>query len=548
MSRKFIISIAILTGVALTGLVGIQFYWMNSAMKIKEANFRTAVDEAISNVIFKIDQIELKQHLNNRMSIQQQGSAYLSVIDSLVYLYASELDSIPWASDFSDSLKFFDGRNIRVEIFMDDKGRVVKRFDTTQNYQLSNDFRNNFEASLNIASNVPEKDVKNLKEKYGLLLQNAYRMNDMLGDIMNTNERLEIEHYIPHHIMDSLIRSELKIKGIGAEYEYCIYKQAPNQLVYQRTGDYSEKMLQESVGYPLYPRDVFRSPEFLMIYFPHEKEFLITQMWGLLLGSIIFIGIIVLSFYYSIKTIFRQRKISEMKNDFINNMTHEFKTPIATVSLACQALNDKDIQKSTELYESYVGIIDQENKRLGIMAEKILQTALLEKGELNLRYETVNIEDLITEAVQKIRMQVEIKDGSISTSLNAAKNVLSGDRMHLINVITNLLDNANKYSPRKPAIEIETENTNGGVNIFIKDQGLGISKADQKKIFDKLYRVHTGDRHDVKGFGLGLSYVKFIVDKHGGNISLDSELNKGTKFKIFLPFEAFDPTKSKHRA
>ncbi len=540
MTKRFIIIIAVLTGVALTGLMGIQFYWMNSAMKIKEGNFVDKVDEAISNVIVKLDRIEMQQRINERMYAQKQGSEYFSAMDSIALLFIKELDSIPWAKDFSDSLKNFDGQNIRIEIFKDQDGAIVKRINTEVPRNISNNFRANMAASLQIAGNVPEESVHNIREKFTLLLQKVYRMNDVFADLFNFEQHFAFETFVPHAIMDSLIYTELEMKNIRIKYEYGIYKEATNQLVYQRTGDYPDNLLNEGMVYPLYPRDVFRSPEYLMIYFPNKQKFLITQMWGLLLGSLLFIGIIVLSFYYSIKTIFRQKRISEMKNDFINNMTHEFKTPIATVSLACQALSDNAIEKSEELYADYIQVISQENKRLGVMAEKILQTALLEKGELNLRYEAVDVNDLINEAIQNIKMQVELKDGTIRKNLRAEHTRLSGDRMHLINMITNLLDNANKYSPRKPELTVETENAPNGVYVYIEDNGLGIRKSDQKKIFDKLYRVHTGDRHDVKGFGLGLSYVKFIVDKHGGTISLESELNKGTRFRVFLPFEACD--------
>jgi signal transduction histidine kinase len=234
-------------------------------------------------------------------------------------------------------------------------------------------------------------------------------------------------------------------------------------------------------------------------------------------------------------TDFRQKKLSEMKNHFINNMTHEFKTPISTISLACEALRDKDIVKSGAVYDSYISMIDEENSRLSSMAEKILQSARLEKDKIALNKEQVDVHEIISEIMKNIQLQVENKGGKIVTQLNAEKHIFQADKVHFTNVLFNLLDNAGKYTPKNPEIVIKTENSYSGIIITIKDNGIGISKSNQKKVFEKLYRVPTGNIHNVKGFGLGLSYVKTIVEAHGGKITLDSELNKGTKVIITLP-------------
>jgi two-component system phosphate regulon sensor histidine kinase PhoR len=227
-----------------------------------------------------------------------------------------------------------------------------------------------------------------------------------------------------------------------------------------------------------------------------------------------------------------------MKNDFINNMTHEFKTPISTISLACEALNDQDINQSALLMHNYIGIINEENKRLGKMAEKILQTAILDKAQLKIKQENVDIHRVIEDVLKSMSIVFESRNGTIEKRLNATKYIVLGDKVHLTNVIYNLLDNANKYTPNKPKIEIITQNKNeNNLVILIKDNGIGINRSNQKKIFEKLYRVPTGNRHDVKGFGLGLSYVQVIVEIHGGNITVDSELKKGSVFKINLPLK-----------
>jgi two-component system phosphate regulon sensor histidine kinase PhoR len=225
-----------------------------------------------------------------------------------------------------------------------------------------------------------------------------------------------------------------------------------------------------------------------------------------------------------------------MKNDFINNMTHEFKTPISTISLACQALTDDDISKSENLYKNYLHVIGDENKRLGVMAEKILQTAVLEKGQVKLKKEPMDIHFVINEVIKNICIQVEAKKGDIITEFSAKSNIINADKVHITNVIYNLVDNANKYSLETPNITIATESNNDGIYVSVEDQGIGIGHANLKKIFDKLYRVPTGNVHNVKGFGLGLSYVKTIIEMHNGTVDVVSELKKGSKFTLYLPF------------
>jgi len=273
------------------------------------------------------------------------------------------------------------------------------------------------------------------------------------------------------------------------------------------------------------------------MYFPNENAFILKSMWMMLAISAIFVLIIIFAFYYSISTIFKQKKLSIIKNDFINNMTHELKTPISTISLACEALNDTGIANSKETQGRFVNMINEENKRLGVLVENVLQSAVIDKGELKLQKESFNIHDVIDRAVKNVKIQVEQKRGQIAVSKLATKVQVYADNVHITNVIYNLLDNANKYTAIQPSIEITTEDIVGGIVIKVKDNGVGISKENQKKIFEKLYRVPTGNVHDVKGFGLGLSYVKAIVEKHDGTINVESTLGKGSTFVLTLPIE-----------
>jgi two-component system phosphate regulon sensor histidine kinase PhoR len=354
--------------------------------------------------------------------------------------------------------------------------------------------------------------------------------------MLNFNRHLLYERFITEPQLDSLILLELNIRGIDTHFEFGIYNPERDVFLLEKDPGMRKNLIEKGSAARLFVSDIYTSPEYLLLYFPHEKQFLLTELWGMLLISIILIIVIVYSFTYTITTIFRQKKLSEMKNDFINNMTHEFKTPISTISLACEALSDRDIVRAPEFTENYINIILEENKRLATMAEKILQTAVIEKGQLKMKRERIDLHEVITDVIKNIRIQVEIKDGVIQKQCKAANPVLLGDKVHLTNLVYNLLDNANKYSPRKPVITVRTENTSNGILLTIEDRGIGISKGEQKKIFDKLYRVPAGNIQEVRGFGLGLSYVKAIVEEHHGRIILDSEINKGTTFKVFLPF------------
>ena len=368
---------------------------------------------------------------------------------------------------------------------------------------------------------------------------NAAMIKMERSDAFRIPERpLIIEENLTYNLIDSLLNDELHKKSISAKFHFGIFSTDREFFIIAPENMEPLELLENAYAFELFPDEMRMEPDYLMLYFPNEKGFLIKQMAWLLIISIALMLVIIFSFTYTILTIYRQKRISEMKNDFINNMTHEFKTPISTISLACQALKDSDVAKTTEVYDAYIGVIGEENIRLGAMAEKILQSAVLEKKQLELKKEWFDIHEVINDVVSKIGIQVQIKDGSIETNFKADPAEIYADKVHITNLVSNLLDNANKYSPQKPKIKIDTRNVTTGVMITIEDNGIGISKKNQKKIFDKLYRVPMGNLHDFKGFGLGLSYVKVILEYHKGSISLESELKKGTKFDVFLPYQS----------
>jgi len=279
-------------------------------------------------------------------------------------------------------------------------------------------------------------------------------------------------------------------------------------------------------------------PGALKVYFPGKRTYLWSDVYPSLISSILFTGLILFCFIYTINVILFQSKVSEMKTDFINNMTHEFKTPIATISLAADSIKSPMISGNPEKVNRFAKIIKEENKRMLGQVEKVLQMAQLEKSDFQLNIAELNLHEIISSASELARLKVSKRNGSVETLLNAEQHIILADQNHISNVIHNLLDNAEKYSKEKPEIKITTRNIKDGIEISVEDKGIGMSKEALKNIFEKFYRVHTGNLHDVKGFGLGLSYVKAIVNAHKGTINVSSELEKGSTFTLFFPFSA----------
>jgi two-component system phosphate regulon sensor histidine kinase PhoR len=273
----------------------------------------------------------------------------------------------------------------------------------------------------------------------------------------------------------------------------------------------------------------------LLLTFPQKEKFLFSELVGICILSIIFTLIIIIAYSSALSQVIKQRQISEIKTDFINNMTHEFKTPIATINLALDAIKNPKVIEDKEKVHRYLQMIRDENKRMHAQVENVLRISKLEKKELEINKDSNNIHDIIEDAIEHVNLIVEDREGTITTHLDATRTTALLNDVHFTNVIVNILDNAIKYSPLAPIIDIYTENVKDFIIIKIKDQGAGMTKVAQKRIFEKFYREHTGDLHNVKGHGLGLAYVKRIVDDHNSQITVESEKGKGSTFIIKVP-------------
>ncbi|MEZ4918586.1 MAG: HAMP domain-containing sensor histidine kinase [Saprospiraceae bacterium] len=347
-------------------------------------------------------------------------------------------------------------------------------------------------------------------------------------------------------ILGNSIKNELSNRGISSLYQYGVYSKARNSFVVTNDHyvvlDNSTQMVQGGASnlfnspyrVALFQQDI-ESPGYLSLYFPNRTSLVLGPVWKTLLLSIVFTGIILFCFFYTIQVIYRQKKLSEMKTDFINNMTHEFKTPIATISLAADSISSPMIVDKPDKIKRFVDIIRQENRRMNSQVERVLQMALIDKKDFQLKLGEINLHELISQTVDNFGLQIEQREGTLSTNLQATRPVIEGDATHIASIIHNLLDNANKYSPQKPDIVIHTRDVPIGVEVTVQDHGIGMTKEARKHIFDKFYRVHTGNIHDVKGFGLGLSYVKAIMTAHKGMVDVKSELGKGSSFSLTFP-------------
>lgn len=470
-STSLIIALVTLSTI---GLMIIQVYWIQDAVKVKQAIFFRDVNQAMTKVLFELDKVRLHDRIIKQRTFYQENRGIYETYDSLNRALLFGFNAIKSPSEFDQLIK---------------NTKLVNK--TLQ------------ELHLGYSEKIPGSSLFEKKD-----------------------------------LIDSLIRISLREKQITTLFEFGIYSPMTNSMILQKTGQYPTELLNDSFYYDLAPLGDFMSaPSKLLIYFPYEKGFLIRQLWVLLIVSVFLFLVIIFSFSFSIFIINKQKRLSVMKNDFINNMTHEFKTPISTIALACEALKDRDVKKSETVYNNYVGVIHEENRRLGSMAEQILQTAVLDKGQLHLKETSLQVHEIIEQAVGSKKIAMEEKEGQIELQLKALHTQIVGDKIHLTNVLINLLDNALKYAIEKPRIIINTVNQNNNILIRIQDNGIGISKSNQKKIFEKLYRVPTGNIHNFKGFGLGLSYVRAIVELHQGRITVDSELGKGSTFTLQFPVQ-----------
>jgi two-component system, OmpR family, phosphate regulon sensor histidine kinase PhoR len=579
MSKNNIRIIISLLGAASLALIAFQMYWIGYISRANNEVFGANVREAMQQVIRKLEKQELiyitqrkTQEDDNRKELLamsassnfRKNTKQKPAKENHKALAYSNIDALLPSSQTDvlnmDAFQLF-GKNlplkeITFQLNVDnpsvDDVDAINQFNAFVNAQMgeyeqiANDSANNFLMKWPNQKNNkharPKKHALKIvpknKDQQNKIAQKSEIMKDVFGDYL-LKER-PISDRINRAGLDSMLHDEIAQRGINIPVEYGIALSKDTSALHFLSSpsiNIQKQKLIKSQGFStsLFPNDLFNSGNQLFVYFPDKNIYILKSMWMNILGSIAMLSIVLGCFYVAVNTILKQKKLAEIKNDFINNMTHEFKTPISTISLACEVLNDKDMSTNTTVINRYLGIIKDENKRLGSQVEKVLQTALLDKGDVKMKMAELNINETIEKVVENISPQIELKNGKIDLVLAAENNIVWADQVHLTNIFFNLLDNAIKYSKNAPLIKIESENTENGLKISIADNGIGMSSEEQKNIFEKFYRVPTGNIHDVKGFGLGLSYVKKMVEEHQGNIKVNSKPGEGSTFELFLP-------------
>lgn len=535
---KFTVLIGMML-LSIVGIIWVQIVWIRNAVRIQNDSFNNSVAISLNSARNTIEVSRKMNFLNN--FLMDDPFSFGNSSEGMEFMIES------YSSQGNSGISF----NITNQSIIgnSDSARITAR---NQSYYADKD-TSIVADSTSMLTVTPDEDG-NLKvldgQAFGNDAGSAYiRQNDfinwlkrrasefqhlsdqMISEIYQWEKTLELD---PAEI-SNILRRSLSFTDIETPYEYAIIR---NGVVQEGTfkKTHAEDFLKSRYKVWLFPDNIIGQDILLSVVFPEKTNYVLGSMAWILGGSMLFSLFILATFALSLYFIISTKKVSEMKSDFINNMTHEFKTPIATISLAADTITNAKVIRDENSVRHFVGMIKKENSRMNKKVETILQIASLDKKEIDFRFENVSMHTIIGHAVDSIDIQVQQKNGRIILHLNAEEPIICGDSEHLTNLVNNFLDNALKYSPEEPEITVSTRNVDKGLMMTIADKGIGMSKAVQSKIFERFYRQTSGNVHDVKGFGLGLNYARAIIDAHKGNVTVFSEPGKGTRFDIFLPF------------
>ena len=508
MKKPAIIILVIVMGVSLANLLALQVRYIEEITSLRYAHFNESVKRSLYETAHKLELSEAKRYL-------EQGADAAPGITTVV-------DSIHTSTDTTIVQ--------RTHQAVAKDGSVFRSRETTASTNLSDKY-------FTKKGTSKSEQKRSLEELMALrYAKEKAIVDDVIYSILYTASDNPLERRIDFVELDQILNTELNSNGISIPYHFTVYNNN-GQVVYQCT-DYEEKGSSHTFTEPLFSNDPVQNGGTLEVHFPELGRYVWRSMW-FILPSVIFTLILLVTLIMTLTQLVRQKKLTELKNDFINNMTHEFKTPISSISLAAQMLGDESVKKTPALTQRLTSTIMDETKRLRFQVEKVLQMSMYSNQQTNLHMKEVDINELIAGVCHTFTLKVEKNHGKIITKLQATDSITCVDDMHFTNVIFNLMDNAVKYKRPDADLElvVETWNEPGLLCISVKDNGIGIKKEDLKRIFDRFYRVHTGNVHDVKGFGLGLAYVHKIVKDHKGTIVAESEYGIGTKFIIKLKSE-----------
>lgn len=505
---------------ALLGLIAVQLYWIKNAIELEEKLFDFNVNDALHSVVNKISQNESTSFVVHKLIDDDERKEFFYGSDTLNFKENDSKKSGTWVSSYnyakSDSDVFIklettetgDSSKVIVEINTNDNGNKLK---TIEKRRL---------ATSQIDS------IKKHKVKF---------VNEVVEELLVVGETRNIEDRVNAKAISEQLKENLFNHSIATKFLFGVRSEERDSIFFVDNIKQISKLKNSSYKAKLFPEEAFLSSNYLIVYFPNRTGYLLHSISTVLIISALLIFSIIFLYYKTVKILIRQKKIAEMKSDLINNITHEFKTPLSTISLATEALQEPGLNRDKSSIDKYSNMIGEETHRLKRMVNSLLNTALVENGEYKLEKIELDIHSIIEEVIEMNRLRIYTNNVELKLELQADNNKIFADKLHITNILNNLLDNAIKYSNEYPHITIKTANYDAGIVISIADNGIGIESNQQKRIFDTFYRVPTGNVQNTRGYGIGLSYVKKLIDEHGGSISVESKKNKGTTFKVFLP-------------
>jgi len=546
MNKKIITGLITMMGISILAIIIIQLVWMNNAIHVRSELFDREVNEALNSTSNRLENMQDFETINHFAFKGQQP-----------FIPGGHIPPPPHRPHHLSKafqISRHEGpapRNIKMVVHSNRTNKGISYQITTKGeaknantnslviintdsliQNLDSAYAEGFNRIDSIVGrfSLDDDSLSEIKSRFEIKTGKLKKLaNKVVDEITYWND----DEISTTHVSEILTK-ELENRSVPIPFEFGIIN---DSIISKKTENAdSTLLLTSNYKVNLFPNDIFQKNIRLSVYFPGKSSFIYKTLNWLLLISLLISIIVLVSFGFSIHFILKQKKISEMKSDFINNMTHEFKTPIATISVAADSVINQKVIENPEKIRYFMEMIKKENTRMNRQVEDILTIARLDKKEFEFRWEAINIHQIIEDAIQSIELQVEKKGGSITCELLASIPIATSDSTHFANLIYNLLDNANKYSSNAPEIKISTQNTKSGIIIQVEDKGIGMTKSVQSRIFERFYRQTSGNIHNVKGFGLGLSYVKAVLEANHGSINVHSEPGKGSRFDVFIPF------------
>lgn len=551
MKRKIITILIGLLSISIAGIIIVQLVWIRNAIYVKEELFMRNASEAMQNTVKRLETLHDVMIINrlafpdsalwlNRRLIAPPplpAGGIKNPGQRLVFREESGRETNIRIEIGSDSLHHF-----RYEMSSGNKMKEKVSTDGTKNLEEVIVLRKNISGSFDSLKRSGLQRLDSLTEIFDTLLNRPHETRQIhlrASNLKNVtqkavNEIIALDKTdMDQKELESILAEELQNRNIPIPFQYAVIRDS-SILLANGTAD-TTALLSSPLKTELFPSALFRRNQQLTLYFPDRETYIYRSMSWLLLASFLFSVIVLITFAASVLLLLRQKRISEMKSDFINNMTHEFKTPIATIAVAADSLLKDKVLADREMIKYFSEMIRKENKRMNRQVEDILTIARLEKKEMDFSWQQFDVHELLNEVIEAFRVQVVQRDGHILSVYESTRPLVVSDRKYLAHAVLNLLDNANKYSPEAPHIMVRTADTEGGVLVSVTDKGIGMTRQVQARIFERFYRQSSGNIHNVKGFGLGLSYTRAVVEAGKGWIRVQSEPGKGSRFELFLP-------------